>query len=82
MVFVFLLADILGRDQIDLSRLKKQAQLIQSQIPKIPRIARTLNTLESVLKVLDEHNRISKCKIDQLTQSVENQNPQMARVNS
>ena len=45
MIFLFLLADILGCEQIDLSCLKKQAQLIQSQIPLI---ARTLNTLESL----------------------------------
>ncbi|CAF3483332.1 unnamed protein product [Rotaria sp. Silwood1] len=54
-------SDILGHEQIDLTRLKKQAQLTQTQIPKIPRIARTLNTLDNVLKILEEHSRISKC---------------------
>ena len=78
--FACLLADILGHERIDLPRLKKQAQLTQLQIPKTPRIERTLNTLESVLKILDEHSRISKCKIDQLIQSVEKQNLQLARV--
>ncbi|CAF4638972.1 unnamed protein product [Rotaria sp. Silwood1] len=71
--------DILGHEQIDLTRLKKQAQLTQTQIPKIPRIARTLNTLDNVLKILEEHSRISKCQIDQLIQSVEKENPQLAR---
>jgi hypothetical protein len=75
------LADILGHEKIDLTRLKKQAQLNQTQIPKIPRITRTLNTLESVLKVLEEHSRISKYHIDQLIQSVEKENHQLARVN-
>jgi septal ring factor EnvC (AmiA/AmiB activator) len=78
---LFFLADILGHEQIDLTRLKKQAQLIQTQIPKIPRITRTLNTLESVLKVLEEHSRISKHQIDQLIQSVEQENHQLTRVN-
>ncbi len=78
--FFYLLADILGHEKIDLTRLKKQAQLTQTQIPKLPRITRTLNTLESVLKVLEEHSKISKCHIDQLIQSVEKENPQLARV--
>lgn len=63
-----------------MTRLKKQAQLNQTQIPKIPRITRTLNTLDSVLKILEEHSRISKSHIDQLIQSVEQENPQLARV--
>ncbi|CAF2242360.1 unnamed protein product [Rotaria magnacalcarata] len=71
--------DILGHEKIDLTRLKKQAQLTQTQIPKIPRIARTLNTLENVLKVLEDHGRASKCHIDQLIQSVEKENHQLAR---
>ncbi|CAF1432503.1 unnamed protein product [Adineta steineri] len=73
------ITDILGHEQIDLTRLKKQAQLTQTQIPKIPRITRTLNTLESVLKILEEHSRLSKCQIDKLIQSVENENHQLAR---
>lgn len=76
------IAEILGHEQIDLTRLKKQAQANQTQIPKLPRIARTLNTLESVLKVLEEHSRLSKCHIDRLIQSVEQENPQLARVSS
>lgn len=80
-MFVHRLADILGHEKIDLTRLKKQAQLTQTQIPKVPRIARTLTTLENVLKVLDEHGRISKSEIDQLIQSVEKENHQLARVN-
>ncbi|CAF1018805.1 unnamed protein product [Rotaria sordida] len=71
--------DILGHEQIDLTRLKKQAQLTQTQIPKIPRITRTLNTLENVLKVLEEHSRTSKYHIDQLVESVEKENHQLAR---
>ena len=71
---------MLGHEKIDLTRLKKQAQLTQTKIPKIPRITRTLNTLESVLKVLEEHSRTSKCHIDQLVQSVEKENHQLARV--
>ncbi|CAF3826116.1 unnamed protein product [Rotaria sordida] len=71
--------DILGHEQIDLTRLKKQAQLTQTQIPKIPRITRTLNTLENVLKVLEEHSRTSKYQIDQLVESVEKENHQLAR---
>lgn len=59
--------------------MKKQAQLTQTQIPKIPRITRTLNTLDSVLKILEEHSRLSKCRIDQLIQSVEKENPQLSR---
>ena len=73
-------AEILGHEQIDLTRLKKQAQLNQTEIPKTPRITRTLTTLESVLKVLEEHSRISKNEIDRLIQSVEQENPQLARV--
>ncbi|CAF0975176.1 unnamed protein product [Rotaria sordida] len=73
--------DILGHEQIDLTRLKKQAQLTQTQIPKIPRITRTLNTLENVLKVLQEHSRTSKYQIDQLIESVEKENHQLARIN-
>lgn len=73
-------ADILGHEKIDLTRLKKQAQLTRTQIPKIPRIARTLSTLESVLKVLEDHSRAAKQHIDQLIESVEQDNPQLARV--
>ena len=76
------IAEILGHEKIDLTRLKKQAQINQTQIPKLPRITRTLNTLESVLKVLEDHSRLSKCHIDRLIQSVEQENPQLARVNS
>ena len=76
----FYLADILGHEQIDLTRLKKQAQQSQTHIPKIPRITRTLKTLESVLKVLEEHGRLSKSHIDQLIQSVEQENHQLTRV--
>lgn len=79
--FHWKIAEVLGHEQIDLTRLKKQAQINQTQIPKVPRITRTLNTLESVLKVLEEHSRLSKCHIDRLIQSVEKENPQLARVN-
>ena len=78
----FVLAEILGQEQIDLTRLKKQAQLTQTSIPKTPRITRTLKTLESVLKVLEEHSRKCKHQIDELIQSVANENHQLARVNS
>ncbi|UJR38371.1 hypothetical protein I4U23_031041 [Adineta vaga] len=71
--------EILGQEQIDLTRLRKQAQLTQTSIPKVPRITRTLKTLESVLNVLEEHSRKSKYHIDQLIQSVENENHQLAR---
>jgi hypothetical protein len=74
------LAEILGDEQIDLTRLKKQAQLSQTQIPKFPRVSRTLSTLDSVLKILEEHGRSSKSHIDQLIQSVEQEKHQLTRV--
>lgn len=80
--FFWRIAEILGHEQIDLTRLKKQAQINQTQIPKVPRIARTLNTLSSVLKVLEDHSRLSKSHIDLLIQSVEKENPQLSRVSS
>ena len=82
MSFVFFSADILGHERIDLTRLKKQAHISQTQIPKIPRITRTIKTLDSVLKILDEHGRLSKAHIDDLTQSVEKENHQLTRVRS
>ena len=72
---------MLGDEPIDLSRLKKQAQLSRTRIPKHPRITRTLTTLQSVLKVLEEHSRTSKSHIDQLIQEVEQEKHQFTRVN-
>jgi hypothetical protein len=65
---------------VDLNRLKKQAQLTHTELPKTPRITRTLHTLDSVLKVLEEHGRTSKSEIERLVECVEKENHQLTRV--